>query len=97
MANNLQILEGNDSLITIFILFMIISVFIITMIAKILHNEVRKDLRRANNHHNHREYLRALNPISKIGYLSRYHKKKLIFSILIAGISWTYNWHLSAY
>ena len=45
------------------------------MIRKILQNEVRKDLRRANNHNNHREYLRALNPVGKLNYLARYHKK----------------------
>lgn len=67
------------------------------MIRKILQNEVRKDLRRANNHNNHREYLRALNPVGKLNYLARYHKKKIIFTILVSGVSWTYDWHLSMY
>lgn len=96
MDSNLQIIEGSDPL---WIAHFIYDYFAcsIKMIRKILQNEVRKDLRRANNHHNHREYLRALNPLGKLNYLARYHKKKIIFSILVSGISWTYDWHLSMY
>lgn len=67
------------------------------MIRQLLEHTVRKDLRRGNKIHSHRQYLRALAPIPRATYWAGYHKKKLILLVVLGAIGWTYDWHRSIY
>ena len=67
------------------------------MLARLLNHRIRKELLKVNKRHNHREYLKALQMGPAVKYWSGYHKKKLIFLVLVVVISWTYDMHLSTY
>lgn len=64
---------------------------------QLLEHAVRKDLRRGNKANNHRQFLHALAPVPRMAYWSGYHKKKLIFLVVLGVVGWTYDWYRAAY
>jgi hypothetical protein len=60
------------------------------MIKQLLEHSVRKDLRRINKKNTHLAYMKALYPIPKAAYWAGYHKKKLIFLVILGMASWAY-------
>lgn len=63
------------------------------MIQRFLKYTVRKDIPKKNKTINHRALVYSMPIQSKIPFLAKYHKKKLIASILALVIIWTYDLH----
>jgi hypothetical protein len=63
------------------------------MIKNLLQHKIRKDILANNKKINHKSFLKSMGLTEKIPYLMSYHKKKLIFAVVIGLISWTYSLH----
>lgn len=63
----------------------------INMISQLLKHSIRKDIIKGNKKVNHKSFVRSMNLSSKIPYLMKYHKKKIIFSMLVGIIIYTYD------
>ncbi len=63
------------------------------MIKNLLQHKIRKDILSNNKKINHKSFLRSMNVATKIPYLMSYHKKKLIFAVVLGIVSWTYSLH----
>lgn len=61
------------------------------MIPKFLNFAIRKDIIKKNKILNHRAFVRSIPLADKIPYLAKYHKKKIIASILAVIIIYTYD------
>lgn len=61
------------------------------MIQRILNFTIRKDITKKNKSINHAAFVRSIPFGTKIPYLAKYHKKKLIASILALVIIYTYD------
>lgn len=60
-------------------------------IKQLLKHSIRKDILKGNKKINHKSYVRSLSFPQNMFYLMKYHKKKLIFSILVGIIIKTYD------
>jgi hypothetical protein len=61
------------------------------MIPKFLKFSIRKNITKKNKSINHLSFLQSLTIQNKTIFLAKYHKKKLIASILLLVIIWTYD------
>jgi hypothetical protein len=63
------------------------------MIKRFLNFEIRKDITKNNKPINHQAFVRSMGLGVKVPYIAKYHKKKLIASIILAIIVWKYDLH----
>ncbi len=63
------------------------------MIKNLMDHTIRKEIIRKNKKINHKSFTSSMDYFSKIPYLMKYHKKKLIFLCILGVASWTYNLH----
>jgi hypothetical protein len=61
------------------------------MIQRLLKFSLRKDILKKNKSINHKAFLQSMTFQNKTIYLAKYHKKKLIASILLIIIIFTYD------
>ena len=67
------------------------SIIKLSMIQRFLNFAIRKDITKKNKKFNHRAFVRSMTLGDKIPYLAKYHKKKIIASILALVIIYTYD------
>jgi hypothetical protein len=63
------------------------------MIKNLMQHKIRKDILTNNKKINHKAFLKSMNFTKKIPYLMSYHKKKLVFAVVLGLVSWTYSLH----
>jgi hypothetical protein len=61
------------------------------MIARFLKFTLRKDITKKNKSINHVAFLKSMTLKNKTIYQAKYHKKKLIASIILAAVIYTYD------
>ena len=69
----------------------------VLILKDLLKHKVRKEIIKNNKKLNHKAYTKSLSWGQKIPFLMKYHKKKLIFLLVLGIVTWNYSLHKSTW